>query len=254
MTPSLRLIAWNCRSGSLSTRLSELAEHSPDIVFLQECLPAETLPLAGQFFARRIGPQKGIALGSLNREYRLEEMDSRAHSGRAVIAATVTGPVSFNVIGIWSQGPHYVDDLMRTLNAYADLLTKSPSVVMGDLNSGTCLNRSRSPSKGHSRVVGALADLGLVSAYHALHDVGHGQEAHATYRHQFKASQPWHIDFCFVPSNWAANLRRVEVIDDENWATRSDHLPLLVDLRPPRKGLPRSLAPRTSSKTRKVKA
>lgn len=51
----LRLIAWNCHHGSLSQRLAELAAHSPDIVFLQECLPAETLSIEERFLPKRIG-------------------------------------------------------------------------------------------------------------------------------------------------------------------------------------------------------
>jgi endonuclease/exonuclease/phosphatase family metal-dependent hydrolase len=134
--PSLRLIAWNCNHGSLSTRLSELAECSPDIVFLQECAPTETLPLTGQFFTRRLNGAKGIALGSLNPNYHLTDLTPRPTSGAAVLGATVTGPVSFTVLGVWGQKP-YADDVMRTLNAYDDLLRSGSSVVMGDLNSGT---------------------------------------------------------------------------------------------------------------------
>jgi endonuclease/exonuclease/phosphatase family metal-dependent hydrolase len=70
-----------------------------------------------------------------------------------------------------------------------------------------------------------------VSAYHAFHRVEHGDETHPTYRHQRKPSQPWHIDFCFVPACWAANLVSVEILDGKRWATRSDHLPLKVDIR-----------------------
>jgi endonuclease/exonuclease/phosphatase family metal-dependent hydrolase len=221
---SLRLIAWNCHHGLLSTRLSELAEYTA----------AETLPLVGQVIARRIAPLKGIALGSLKADYRLAELELRADSGRAVVAAAVTGPVSFTAVGIWSQGPKYVDDVMRTLDAYASVLRSGPAVVMGDLNSGTDLNGPRSSSKGHASIVGALADIGLVSAYHAFHRVGHGYETHPTYRHQFKSSQPWHIDFCFVPVSWVDRLVGVEVIDGENWTVQSDHLPLMVDLRLPK--------------------
>jgi hypothetical protein len=117
---SLRLITWNCHHGSLSTRLAELAEYSPDIVFLQECTPTETLPWVGQIFARRVGRRKGIALGSLNADYQLADLEPRANSGLAVVAAAVTGPVSFTALGVWSQGPKYVDDVLRTLDAYAD--------------------------------------------------------------------------------------------------------------------------------------
>ena len=227
--PALRLIAWNCHHGSLSARLADLAEHSPDILFLQECTPG-TPKEARHVFVRRVGPRKSIALGSLNPAYRLVKLKPRASSGRAAVAAAVTGTTPFTALGIWSQGPQYVKDVLRTLKAYAGPLRSGPAVVMGDLNSGTCLHRDRSPSRAHARLIDTLAGFGLVSAYHAFHAVEHGRERHPTYRHQFKASQPWHIDFCFVPASWVAHLVGVQVIDGADWAARSDHLPLAVDL------------------------
>jgi endonuclease/exonuclease/phosphatase family metal-dependent hydrolase len=185
----------------------------------------------GQFFTRRVGAGKGIAVGLLNPDYHLAELEPRTGGGRAVVGAAVTGPVAFTALGIWSQGPAYVDDVMRTLGAYRELLLSGPAVAMGDLNSGTHLNGERTPTKGHSQIVSALASVGLVSAYHAFHSVEHGRETHATYRHQFKVSQPWHIDFCFVPQSWVNRLVEVEVIDAEDWGARSDHLPLRVDIR-----------------------
>jgi exodeoxyribonuclease III len=227
--PSLRLIAWNCHHGSLSTRLSELAEYSPDIVFLQECAPEDTLPLTGQVAARRINARKAIALGAPHARYRLVEARSRANAGQAFVCASVRGPISFTALGIWAQTPHYVNDVMRTLDAYEDLLRAGPSVVMGDLNSGTDLNKPGDPSSRHARVLAKLTGLGLISAYHAFHRVAHGREAHPTYRHQRNPLRPWHIDFCFVPEGWQKNLRRVDVIDGDDWAARSDHLPLKID-------------------------
>jgi endonuclease/exonuclease/phosphatase family metal-dependent hydrolase len=225
---SLRLIAWNCHHGSPSTRLDQLAAFAPAIVFLQECKPTETRPSMGRFLSRRVNAQKGIALASLNADYHLEKLKPRANRGRAVMGATVSGPVSFTALGIWSQGPHYVDDVMRTLNAYDRVLRSGSTIVMGDLNSGTNLAGTRSANKGHSRILETLADLGLVSAYHAFHHFEHGQETHPTYLHQRKPSQPWHIDFCFVPVDWV--VVGVEVLDGKAWATRSDHLPLMVDV------------------------
>ncbi|SRR5713101_6079354 len=111
------------------------------------------------------------------------------------------------------------------------ILRSGPTVVMGDLNSGTNLARQKSTNKGHSQIVKALADHGLVSAYHAFHRVEHRQDVHPTCRHQRKVSKPWHIDFCFVPVGWIVNLIRVEVLDGKEWTTTSDHLPLMVDVR-----------------------
>jgi endonuclease/exonuclease/phosphatase family metal-dependent hydrolase len=231
--PAVRLIAWNCHHGSLSARLADLARYSPDIVFLQECTPADNHPAAGHFVTRRVGPRKAIALGAPNGGYHLAELTPTQNVGRACVAGAVSGPAAFSVLGIWSQGPKYVDDAMRSLDDYADVLRQGPVVVMGDLNSGTRLKRRRPPSNGHRRIIGALTDLGLVSAYHAFHKVDHGRERHATYCHQFKAVQPWHIDFCFVPVSWVDCVVGVKVLAGARWAKRSDHFPLIVDLNLP---------------------
>jgi endonuclease/exonuclease/phosphatase family metal-dependent hydrolase len=228
---NLCLVAWNCRSGSLTQRLAELAPYSPDLVFLQECRPTDTLPLAGQFIRHRVNARKGIALGSPHDAYRVSELEPRGASGRAAIAASIKGRASFNAFGLWSQGPHYADDVMRTLEAFEDILRSGPAVVMGDFNSGTSLNGARTPSAAHARLVAAFADLGLVSAYHAFHGVEHGQETHHTYRHQFKSSELWHIDFCFVPASWTTKLTAVELVDGKAWRKASDHHPLKVDIR-----------------------
>jgi exonuclease III len=103
---------------------------------------------------------------------------------------------------------------------------------MGDLNSGTRLGPPRRLTRGHPPIVEALDALGLVSAYHAFHHVDHGAETHATYRHLFKDSQPWHLDFCFVPKAWAGRIRSVDVMHDAARAKRSDHSAVVVDLAP----------------------
>jgi hypothetical protein len=227
--PALRLIAWNCHHGSVSARLAELATFAPAIVFLQECQPSRRPPLSNSCMTLRVNARKCIALASLNADYQITPLRPRPNRGRAIVAATVTGPASFTALGIWAQGPRYVDDVMRTLDAYHRVLQSGPAVVMGDLNSGSNLTR-QPPSKGHARILAALKDCGLVSAYHAFHGVAHGHEAHPTYRHQRKISKPWHIDFCFVPIAWVENLQAVEVVDGEDWPTKSDHLPLNVEI------------------------
>lgn len=229
----LSLIAWNCQHGPLSSRLAELADFAPAIVFLQECRPVDEESSAIRFVNRFVNARKSIALGSLSATYQIARLRARANCGGAVVGATVAGPISFTALGIWSRGPGYVTDVMKTLAAYRNVLRSGPVVVMGDLNSGTNLAKKKPPSRGHLRIVDALADLGLVSAYHAFYQVEHGQETHPTYHHQHKVSQPWHIDFCFVPASWAEDLVSVEILDGKDWAMRSDHLPLKVDLRVP---------------------
>ena len=231
--PAVRLIAWNCHHGSLGARLADLANYRADIVFLQECTPAENHAALHTSSRAASVPGSRLRWDRRTVSYCLAELECAQSAGRACVAGAVSGPASFTVLGIWSQGPRYVDDAMRSLDDYADVLRQGPAVVMGDLNSGTRLKGRKPPSNGHRRIIDALTDLGLVSAYHAFHKVDHGRERHATYCHQFNAVQPWHIDFCFVPVSWVDCVVGVKVLAGARWAKRSDHFPLMVDLRLP---------------------
>jgi exonuclease III len=226
----LRIITWNCRSGSVAKRLSELADYDPHIVFLQECRAIQDEPSSEVVCMRTVKGCKGIALAVSAESCRCVARGLIPGSGRAALAAQVLAPVRFTALGIWARPPAYVQDVILTLRAHADLLRAGPALVLGDLNTGSRLGRHRSSTRHHERLLDLCSELGLVSAYHAFHRVDSGRESHATYFHQFKRSMPWHIDFCFVPRSWTSHLVRVTVIDGREWAARSDHRPLLVEL------------------------
>ena len=230
--PSLRLLTWNCHHGALDACLADVSELSPDVAFVQEWMPSTSALLPAGVVGRQVRPRKGIALTAVNAAYTLTDIAIPAGAGQATIAARVTGPVSFTAIGLWAQTPKYVDDVLQSVTASAELIRSGPTVVMGDFNSGTNLGGTPALTRGHLRIVDGLGALGLVSAYHAFHKIDHGREPHATYRHQFKASQPWHLDFCFVPKAWAERISAVEVISRDKWDERSDHRPVQVDLHP----------------------
>jgi endonuclease/exonuclease/phosphatase family metal-dependent hydrolase len=230
MPRALRVVCWNCRSGSVGDRLDQLRALQPDLVFLQECDPERGGRVAGVVCSRAITTRKGIALCAAH-SCRCSARPLPAGSGRAAIAATVRWPIRFTAIGVWAQATHYADDVIRTLRAHASVVRDTPAIVFGDFNSGTSLVRFGSSSRHHQRLVDEFDRLGLISAYHAFHRVGHGYERDATYFHQFNAGKPWHIDFCFVPRSWASRIVNAAVVDGDEWRTRSDHLPLLVDVR-----------------------
>ena len=226
----LRIVTWNCHSGSAAKRLAELADYDPHVVFLQECTAVDSEPTSCAVSRRTITGRKGIALLAPANSCRCVARKTRDGCGRAVIAAQVLTPVRFRAIGIWARGPHYAQDVVRTLQAHRGELRRSPTVVIGDFNSGTRLGDRRSLSRNHHRILDAFATVGMVSAYHAFHRIEPGAEQHATYFHQFNESLPWHIDFCFVPLGWTSHLVDVVVINSRQWKTRSDHRPLLVEL------------------------
>ena len=165
--------------------------------------------------------------------YTLSALEVRAGCGQAIIAANASGLWPFSVLGIWSHGEsarEYVDDVLCSLKVYDDILRGGPTVVMGDLNSGPCMDRPGALTSHHSRLLAAFAALDMVSAYHVFNGVEHGAERHLTYRDKSRGSTPWHIDFCLVPLSWAGAIRHVELLDEDAWRAQSDHHPLLVEL------------------------
>ena len=224
----MRLITWNCRHGSLNDRVAQLKSESPDLVFVQEWAPARSNTIG--FLARSVNSRKGVALGSLNPAFRLRRVNIPQHCGQAVVAASVKSDhCHFTVLGIWAQGPRFAADVLSSLQAFDRLLKRRPSVVLGDLNSGTRQYGEPYISRHHSRIVDVLSQYGLESAYHRTHNVMHGGEKDSTYRHQMNVALRWHIDFCFVPRQWTIQAARVI---DSDWALTSDHNALVIDVEP----------------------
>jgi len=179
-----------------------------------------------------VNARKSIALVGASPDFQLSPLSPCVNAGRASVAASLHGRYAFSVIGLWGQLPNYADDVLRTLDAHGARLRQGRTVVMGDFNSGTKLRGKRSASAGHQKIVKTCSELGLVSAYHAFHRVEHAHEKHATYYHQFKSTEPWHIDYCFVPIAWLNGLMNVRILNGNIWADHSDHRPLIVDLVP----------------------
>jgi len=223
----LRLLTWNCRSGSVGARLSEVAEFDPHVVFLQEWGRIDGVH--NQLVCSHMNGRKGIALLAPTAAPRAVAV-SLHNCGQAAISARFLASEPFTVVGIWARGPNYVEDVLLTVRRCSPLSRRGPTVIMGDLNTGSRLGRRASVTTNHRRVLDICTSLDLVSAYHAFHRLEPSFESDATYFHQFKRSKPWHIDYCFVPRAWASRLTKVEVIDGRKWAKRSDHRPLLVEV------------------------
>ena len=175
-------------------------------------------------------PRKGVAITSCNAAFTIAPVPARAHVAARTAAAIVTGPAPFLLVAMWAHpAPNYADNAIEVVRAWRTRAKGLPLVVAGDFNVdlGSAVQTAR-----HRRLASFLHDeCGLVSAYHAHRNMayGHGDEV-PTYRHLRKAALPWHIDYCFVPAAWRTRLRRADVVEGEDWLTRSDHSPVVVDL------------------------
>ena len=148
----------------------------------------------------------------------------------SIVPFTVSSPITLHVLTVWTRQEHkYVQGLDAALSAYAPFLAAAPSVVLGDFNANAIWDNARRPTD-FSRVAARLADeFGLVSAYHARSGEAFGSESQATHYFWRRRSRPFHLDYCFVPTDWVPDMVSVSVLDGPPWDALSDHRPLVID-------------------------
>lgn len=228
----MRLVAWNANHNgkrrSFDENLRLLAPLNGDILVLSETAgPPAGHPLGAHW----IGPgAPGLAVVAPNG---LTLTPHPLNNGAPSLmgAFHVNGRIAFDLLAAWPvqgmRGPTYHQILMAGLDRYADFLRSTRTILVGDLNSSSRVSRQRTT---HPRFVQRAESLGLVSAYHVLTGEPHGEETIATYRHSTGPTREFHLDYCFVgqPICGSATLR---ILNDADWAGRSDHFPLVLDLR-----------------------
>jgi len=115
---------------------------------------------------------------------------------------------------------------LDVLDHHSEQIRSSEKVVIaGDFNNGPQWD-----TPGHrnnfSGINQALNELGLYSAYHGARQEDFGKETNPTYFHQRNPEKPFHIDYIY------SNLKPVGVVEVGafmQWATLSDHVPVIAD-------------------------
>lgn len=176
-------------------------------------------------------PKKGVAIAGLTTK--VTGLDARSAGRWTVAAATSGGPA---VLGVWSApsdagAAAYSAQVVRSLDAYADLLTAGEMIVAGDFNIGQHIP-AREARDWTLKARARWESLGLVSAYHAFTGEPFGSATTATYYHRRKQDQPFHIDYVLVPADRLSSLRGVDIGTYDDWVAsrRSDHVPVIIDL------------------------
>jgi endonuclease/exonuclease/phosphatase (EEP) superfamily protein YafD len=233
-----RIASWNCQGG-IPRKARFLASLRPDLAVIPEAGPTALTGLSLEWapaHAALAGPRPELGVftfgGTTMQPREPHPEDARSPA----IVADVGGPLLFTVLAVCARqsgsGPHhrrYAASLLAAIERHAGDL-RGPLVVAGDFNTAAALDDGRGV-RAHRDVVDALAGLGLTSAWHHLADLDHGAEDRGTfhmYRHT--ASPPLHLDYCFVPDAWLPRLRTAWIGPPDPWLSRSDHLPLVVDV------------------------
>lgn len=233
----MRLVEWNCRS-KFAGKLAALEALGPDVAVLSEAplanpRPSDTLTEGALSWAS-VGEFsfKGLAVAGFGDVLAV----AAPAAGSGTWSVVAMHPAGFQVIGIWScpptaSGRSYGIEVLDTLEAHAESIATTPTVIAGDFNiefGGAEDHRIHS----FAQVVDRMAELGLVSAYHAWAGVEHGAEPVKTHFYRTHEAEGFHIDFVFVPASWVSRLRSVEVGSHRDWVATglSDHVPIVVDV------------------------
>jgi endonuclease/exonuclease/phosphatase family metal-dependent hydrolase len=139
------------------------------------------------------------------------------------------------LLAVWAcrtgikKAENYIGQVYQALISHPEWFDGTPVVLAGDLNSNKIWDPERVVGN-HSEVVKILAERGLVSGYHEFFGEAQGAESRPTiyfYRH---ADRPFHIDYIFIPREWATRIKTVDVGEYEIWSKLSDHCPVTVDI------------------------
>ncbi len=226
----MRLVTWNCYRGECRKRAALLDDLNPDLVVLQECGRPDPIPdRQCVWFGNR--PLQGVGVVARG-DWTLESAPLNEKVLDSVYPVRVRGPIDFNLLVVWAQQqPTYVRAILHGLNHYRSFLTDGPAMAVGDFNSHPRWDfKDREAS--HTALEGVLSrEFGLVSAYHAAaqRDGNFGETPTLYWRWQ--EEQPFHIDYSFIPRDWASRLGTVSVGDYAKWKELSDHRPLFVEVR-----------------------
>ncbi len=231
----MKIVTWNanCR---FREKWEAIAELGADVYVIQECENPQTC--------------KGVSGGYREFTERSLWWGERDFKGLGVFAA----PGVSLVENQWEAGGHRVFGCVR-VNGVLDLLavwTKpmgsgsyaayvrqflsyhalnahrfSPDmVVMGDFNSNTQWDGRRWKDT-HRDIVQALAQHGLVSAYHHVSGEEPGQESEPSFYQARRADKAYHIDYAFTAP---ARIRSCGFDNSRDWLALSDHRPLVLEL------------------------
>ena len=233
----MKIVTWNC-SMAFRKKAALILKHDPDIAIIPECEHPDKLKfdpgvrLPDNVFWFGNNHNKGLGVFSYG-NYKLQLDDIHNSDFRTILPLTVSNKKStYSLFAIWANNPldrgyHYVGQVWKAINFYADLLKNKKTILVGDFNSNSIWDKPRREGN-HSTVVEFLANKGIHSTYHKFFNHSQGKEKHDTlfmYRHKNKS---YHIDYCFASEDLISKLSHVEVGKHCDWCKHSDHTPLIV--------------------------
>lgn len=235
-----RVLSWNVAL-SLRTKWDAITALAPDLAILPEVSRADIESLVPDPHHRDwIGDndKKGLGVVTFG-DYTLERDASFDAKHQFFLPARISGPTDFKLLAVWALNHRNRGELAGQRDATLQAITHyheflgigDRTVVAGDFNHNVIWDKPRATTANFRPVLDALESLGLVSAYHCLHNQAHGQEAAHTLNWRRNANTPYHVDYIFAPEAILSDAARLQIVAPGNDLPLSDHLALILELR-----------------------
>ncbi len=227
MESRLRFVTWNCCLGRFDAKADALKALHPDIAVLQEV--GRIAGDSPNIFWWGGDAKKGLAVVAGD-GFRVERQSLHAGAPWSIVPARIVGAdLSIHLLAVWARHEtDYVRGVDAAVQFYAEFLRAAPAVIIGDFNANAIWDAPRKPTD-FTRLGRRLeSEFGLVSAYHEFFREPYGAESCPTHYFQWQRAKPFHIDYCLVPRAWQITSVAVGAYDE--WASLSDHRPLIVDV------------------------
>jgi len=235
----MRIITWNCNK-AFRNKVNLISKLNPDVAVIQECENINDLIFDDDrqpYNKFHYGLNNKIGIGLLSytsykfNPMNLEDTYLKLDLG---IQCTVEGPLSFQMLGLWT-GPHpdndrihYVHSVTTFLEKYSEWVKQNNTIILGDFNSN--LTYDVKNRKSHETMVQMMEDAGLCSAYHYFFKEEQGKETRPTFYFHKKNESTQHIDHIFIPKALAERIKNIEIGSYDEWGSYSDHVPFIMDI------------------------
>lgn len=228
---TFRIVAWNC-AGNFARNAAQLAALNADICIVPEALEPHAKALGERYATHWYGEpgQRGLLI-AVNDGWRFDVV-ATASQRHMILLNVRRDDIALSVIGVWAmRGPRgYAGAVIAGLDELLPLVDGSANVfVAGDYNASIAFDATSPPALRFVEISSRLHAAGLSSLYHDRSGEAFGAETQASYFHQWKREQPFHIDFAFASRPLASRCRAFEIGGFDPWCSSSDHMPLIAD-------------------------
>jgi endonuclease/exonuclease/phosphatase family metal-dependent hydrolase len=246
----MKIVSWNCKAispynkeGFTEEKARYIEKFNADIYVIQECTNYDVDKLknfkkTGIWYGDDVDSKYGI--GIFSDKFIINLLDIHNSEFRYIVPyKVICENIEFVLCAVWTKDKdkdnkklEYTEQTWKAINfeKYGTLLNSSVMLI-GDFNSNNYweneYRRKKVPS--HNDIINKLKEYGIESAYHKFYNCKDGNENDPTLLWQMNINKKFHIDYCFVSSNF--KLKNVEVVNIKEWEETkySDHCPLIIE-------------------------